>query len=494
MRSTGRGILLTLASALAVGPMAAQSSGTVELGAFGRWTKFGESLKTDVTNKLPAENGIGGGLRLGVFVVRNLAVEADASYTKVDAAGGGKVRHLPIHAGLTYNFPLGHKAAFLLGARYVRNMYGEDADFDDSGIGGVGGFRFGPVRVEATWDQTLKDNADHGKYHNLGVNAGLSLLLGGCNKSADGVTISPTNATLNRGERANFSATATHCGKPHDVVWTATGGDITQSGEYTAGPTPGSYQVTATEPKSGLTATASVVIREPPPPPPPPPPAATLTRIDLRPDRAKLKLNESVTFTVTGIMSDGANRALNNCPLTATGNPKQSGNSFNWGQYGTYTVTANCEGMSDESTVEVPLEVVIFGTNFAFDRDKLTPAGMDSVRAAADSLKKYPEIKVRLAGHADFMGTDAYNCDLSWRRVHTVHHALNQFGISDDRFSAIEGFGEAYPVPDDQVPQAWKDLNTRTHDKGKWWDRRVDITSASNQGMTACAEPTMKQP
>jgi hypothetical protein len=34
-----------------------------------------------------------------------------------------------------------------------------------------------------------------------------------------------------------------------------------------------------------------------------------------------------------------------------------------------------------------------------------------------------------------------------------------------------------------------KDLNTRTHDKGKWWDRRVDITSAANMGMNACAEP-----
>ena len=145
--------------------------------------------------------------------------------------------------------------------------------------------------------------------------------------------------------------------------------------------------------------------------------------------------------------------------------------------------------MTDTSTVEVPLEVVIYGANFAFNKDQLSRAGMDSVRAAADSLKKYPDIKVRLAGHADFVGTDAYNCNLSWRRVHTVHKALNSFGIPDDRFSAIEGFGEAYPVPDSQVPQEWKDINTRTRDKGKWWDRRVDITSADKGGMNACSPP-----
>ena len=91
------------------------------------------------------------------------------------------------------------------------------------------------------------------------------------------------------------------------------------------------------------------------------------------------------------------------------------------------------------------------------------------------------------------MGTDAYNCNLSWRRVHTVHHALNGFGIPDSRFSAIEGFGEAYPIPDDQVPQAWKDLNVKTHDKGKWWDRRVDITSSDKApGMTGCVDPGMR--
>jgi len=315
-------------------------------------------------------------------------------------------------------------------------------------------------------------------------------LLGRCNKSADGVTISPTSATLERGEKTTFTAIATHCGKREDEVsWTATGGEITQLGEYTAGQTPGNYQVTVTEPEGGLSASATVVIKPPPPPPPPPPAAATLTRIDLKPDRAKLKLNEPVSFTVTGILSDGNTRALPNCPLTATGNPTQNGNSFSWAKYGAYSVSASCEGMTDQSTVEVPLEVVIYGANFRFDKDQLTPAGMDSVRAAADSLKKYPEIKVRLAGFADFMGTDAYNCNLSWRRVHTVHKALNSFGIPDSRFSAIEGFGEAYPVPDDQVPQAWKDLNTRTKDKGKWWDRRVDITSAERGSMVACSEP-----
>lgn len=485
MRSAGKILLALVGTLAAAAPVAAQSGGTVELGVFGRYTKFAKTLATDIVNNLPAENGIGGGFRLGIFLVRNLALEADASLTKVDAAvAGDKVRHIPIHAGLTYNIPLGGKSAFLLGARYVRNNYGNDADFQDNGFGGVAGFRFGPVRIEGTIDKMTDDDPNHGTYHNWGINAGLSLLLGGCNKSADGVTISPTSATLNRGERMTFSATATRCGKSTPVTWTATGGTITDMGEYTAGSTPGSYSVTATEPKSETSSSATVVIREPPPPPPP---AVTLTRIELTPERASVKMGESVSFQVRGINSDGTTRSLSNCTYTATGSPTQSGATFSWTQPGNYTVTAECEGMRDTSAVEVRLEIVIFGANFRFNRADLTASGLDTLRVAADSLKKYPDIKLRLGGHADFVGSDAYNCNLSWRRVKTVQAALRRFGIGDDRITLVEAFGEAYPVPDDQVSQEWKDINTRTRDKGKWWDRRVDITSGEKPaGMTAC--------
>ena len=493
MRNSGV-VRLALAGALLSGaaPLAAQSAGTIELGAFGRWTKFGESLATDVVNKMPNHNAWAGGVRLGFFVLKWLELEGDASYSKVNAAGGGKASYIPLHLGPTLNLG-SHKVSFLLGARYVHNWYGADADFKDNGYGALAGFRLGPLRVEGTFDRMPKDDPNHGDYHNLGIDAGLSLLLGGhhCDKSTDGVTISPTSATLDRGEKTNFTATAMHCGKKEDeLTWTATGGTVSPTGEYTAGQTPGNYSVTVTDPEHHLSATATVVIRQPAPPPPPPPPPVSLTRIDLKPDQAKAKVNEAVSFTVTGIMSDGSNRPLPDCNLTATGNANKQGNSFSWAKYGNYTVTASCQGQSDQSTVEVPLEVKIYGANFRFDKDQLTKAGMDSVKAAADSLKKYPDIKVRLSGFADFKGSDEYNCNLSWRRVHTVHHALNRFGIPDERFSAIEGFGEAYPVPDDQVPQAWKDINTRTHDKGKWWDRRVDITSADKGGMNACSEST----
>src|SRR5687768_10981745 len=190
MRCSGK-LLLALSGLLVAAPVTAQSGGAAESGDFGRYNKFSDTLGTDILRKLPADNGFGGGFRLGIFLLRNLALQGTISYAEVDAAGGGRVNSIPIHAGLTYNFPLGGSSAFLLGARYVRNNYGEEADFQDNGIGGVAGFRFGPLRIEGTYDYMPKDDPEHGSYSNIGANAGLSLLLNNCNKSADGVTLSP---------------------------------------------------------------------------------------------------------------------------------------------------------------------------------------------------------------------------------------------------------------------------------------------------------------
>ena len=58
------------------------------------------------------------------------------------------------------------------------------------------------------------------------------------------VSISPPTASLATGESRAFTATVTGTGQT-GVIWTATGGAITQEGVYTAGSTPGNFTVTA---------------------------------------------------------------------------------------------------------------------------------------------------------------------------------------------------------------------------------------------------------
>jgi hypothetical protein len=72
------------------------------------------------------------------------------------------------------------------------------------------------------------------------------------------VTVSPATAALTAGQTAQFTATVTGTANTA-VTWTATGGTITPGGLYTAGPTGGSFSVTATS-VADPTASATVPV------------------------------------------------------------------------------------------------------------------------------------------------------------------------------------------------------------------------------------------
>ena len=172
----GAFLLLTLASA---GSAAAQSSGTFEIGGFARYALFDDDLSL--------EDKVGGGGMLGLFLMQNLALEAEGAYTKTNPEdGAGDVSNTPFRARLTYHIPVGGAvSAIRIGAGYVRDMYGDDADFDGDGITGVLGLRIGlgtkvALNVDGIVDYvpSAPDETGIDKYTNFGVQGGLTLVLG----------------------------------------------------------------------------------------------------------------------------------------------------------------------------------------------------------------------------------------------------------------------------------------------------------------------------
>jgi hypothetical protein len=74
------------------------------------------------------------------------------------------------------------------------------------------------------------------------------------------VTVQPSSATIPIGASRQFTATVTGASS-QGVIWSATGGTITQTGNFTAGPTSGGFTVTATSIEdSGAKGTAAVTI------------------------------------------------------------------------------------------------------------------------------------------------------------------------------------------------------------------------------------------
>ncbi|HTO69224.1 MAG TPA: OmpA family protein [Myxococcota bacterium] len=124
----------------------------------------------------------------------------------------------------------------------------------------------------------------------------------------------------------------------------------------------------------------------------------------------------------------------------------------------TCTVTDN-NNMTGSSSAPVDVaaaapatkrSIVLRGINFDFDKAVIKPEAEPVLDAAVEVLKENPDVKVRVGGHTDGIGTDAYNQGLSERRAKAVRDYLVKHGIDSSRLTAV-GFGKTQPVADNKT-------------------------------------------
>jgi outer membrane protein OmpA-like peptidoglycan-associated protein len=90
--------------------------------------------------------------------------------------------------------------------------------------------------------------------------------------------------------------------------------------------------------------------------------------------------------------------------------------------------------------------VVLPGVHFGFDRADLAPAAKDTLnQEVVSELSANPGQTVRIEGHTDAVGNDAYNQSLSQKRAEAVKEYLVSKGIAGSRIETT-GFGESKPV------------------------------------------------
>lgn len=115
----------------------------------------------------------------------------------------------------------------------------------------------------------------------------------------------------------------------------------------------------------------------------------------------------------------------------------------------------------------VPVSIDLKGVNFDFDKSTLRPDAVAILNEAIEILKRYPDLKVEVAGHTDSIGTDAYNQALSERRARAVYDYLTSNGIDAGRLVGPVGYGESRPIapntnPDGSDNPEGRALNRRT--------------------------------
>jgi outer membrane protein OmpA-like peptidoglycan-associated protein len=109
--------------------------------------------------------------------------------------------------------------------------------------------------------------------------------------------------------------------------------------------------------------------------------------------------------------------------------------------------------------------------NVLFDTggDTLRPGADELVSRLSQFLQNHPDIKVRIEGHTDSIGSDSYNEALSQRRAEAVATALETRGVPATRIEAV-GRGKSAPV-------AGNDTSA-----GRQQNRRVEIIFSDAQG------------
>ncbi|MBC7155892.1 MAG: OmpA family protein [Rhodobacteraceae bacterium] len=142
--------------------------------------------------------------------------------------------------------------------------------------------------------------------------------------------------------------------------------------------------------------------------------------------------------------------------LAACAGP-EAGGSLDDGRFGFATLNnaglhtgaiSAVQNLSRRFAAEVPSTVT-----FAFNSSALDADAREALRRQADWIRQFPEVRFRVYGHTDLVGTEAYNVRLGQRRAEAVVAFLAAQGIGRDRLEALSSFGETQPVVPTTAPE-----------------------------------------
>ena len=100
--------------------------------------------------------------------------------------------------------------------------------------------------------------------------------------------------------------------------------------------------------------------------------------------------------------------------------------------------------------------------NFDFDKSVVKPQYFELLRNVKDYVEQN-NLNLRIIGHTDSKGTDAYNMALGMRRAKAVRDKLLEFGLNPARIVGVESMGESDPIAPNDTEQ------------GRFENRRIEF-------------------
>ncbi len=136
--------------------------------------------------------------------------------------------------------------------------------------------------------------------------------------------------------------------------------------------------------------------------------------------------------------------------VAIAGCANEAGHQVDGGAFGNATMN-NTMVMNGERDYAVSLanrfaEEVPSMVNFEFDSTVLDAQARTTLDVQATWIKQFPEVRFRVYGHTDAVGSPSYNKGLGKRRANAVVRYLSAQGISRSRLEAVASFGETQPL------------------------------------------------
>jgi outer membrane protein OmpA-like peptidoglycan-associated protein len=91
--------------------------------------------------------------------------------------------------------------------------------------------------------------------------------------------------------------------------------------------------------------------------------------------------------------------------------------------------------------------------NFEFNSAILDGPARETIKRQAEYIAQFPEVRFRVFGHTDLVGSNASNKALGMRRARAVVNEMVRHGISKSRVEAVISEGETQPLVATQAPE-----------------------------------------
>ena len=144
--------------------------------------------------------------------------------------------------------------------------------------------------------------------------------------------------------------------------------------------------------------------------------------------------------------------ALSACGESATSWDRELGSEVDKGSFGNATMNntliqtgelSYTVALAERFSAEVPDTI-----NFAFNSAELSAEAQQILQQQANFIKQFPEVRFRVFGHTDKVGSNGYNQRLGLRRAQAAVAYLSSLGISRSRLEAVVSYGETRPLID----------------------------------------------